>query len=566
MDGTFALITQSACVITLRDVLRRPPRSQHLDIVALAHSPARATAPAGVAGPNLSDLPPPPPGSAAFLAPPPYLPPPPELLAGRHGAGRGRLAGKKLPVVIAGMSLLALGCFGALQLASGGESKGPSYPEIWDSRLTELVAFVEQERGLSFEHPIFVDFLPARDIARAARRAGGAPSGEQLELALLEAARLRALGLHAGEADLRAGNTPLAAEDAVPYYDPSTRRMVVPDQPLDASLRIILVHELTHALQDQHFELLGTEAKSTAPDTYRALAEGDAMRIDQRYQAKLSPQDQGLISGAGAQGQGGHRRSRVAASSSLEALRLAPFVLGPSMVDTLFDLDEQGGIDATFRHPPVSDEALLDPSYYRGHGTLRVVPAPPVMVGELVEDEGTLGPMIWYLMLARSGDHAGALKAAFGWGGDRYLVVANGELSCLRVAYRGDSSEDVAEMKTALEGWVASVPGAGRELTSAGDQLVLTACDPGPKAVLPPGINPTDTLLAPRLVMELAVRQHSNSDLTYRQARCVAVAVVAQYSLGDLTTFVSLGPDAVLTPAQEGDLAARTQTALALCP
>ena len=73
-------------------------------------------------------------------------------------------------------------------------------------------------------------------------------------------------------------------------------------------------------------------------------------------------------------------------------------------------------------------------------------------------------------------------------------------------------------------------------------------------------------MLAPRLVMELAVRQHSNSDLTYSQARCVAVAVVAQYSLGDLTTFVSLGPDAVLTPAQEGDLAARTQTALALCP
>ena len=40
--------------------------------------------------------------------------------------------------------------------APGG---GPSYPEHWDTRVLDLVHFVEDERDLCFKHPVEVEFL-----------------------------------------------------------------------------------------------------------------------------------------------------------------------------------------------------------------------------------------------------------------------------------------------------------------------------------------------------------------------------------------------------------------------
>src|SRR5690554_6091490 len=39
------------------------------------------------------------------------------------------------------------------------------FPDEWDERLVDLVSFVEDERGLDFRHPVYVDFLTAEEFS-----------------------------------------------------------------------------------------------------------------------------------------------------------------------------------------------------------------------------------------------------------------------------------------------------------------------------------------------------------------------------------------------------------------
>ncbi len=41
-----------------------------------------------------------------------------------------------------------------------------AYPSRWDPRLAGLAAFVEENRGLRFDHPVHVDFLPEAEFRR----------------------------------------------------------------------------------------------------------------------------------------------------------------------------------------------------------------------------------------------------------------------------------------------------------------------------------------------------------------------------------------------------------------
>ncbi len=63
------------------------------------------------------------------------------------------------------------------------------------------------------------------------------------------------------------------------WYDADQSVLVLVDQPRTYSANLVLVHELTHALQDQHFDLSRTSAQprtSDAARAWRALVEGEA--------------------------------------------------------------------------------------------------------------------------------------------------------------------------------------------------------------------------------------------------------------------------------------------------
>ena len=112
--------------------------------------------------------------------------------------------------------------------------------------------------------------------------------------------RYAALGLLAPDVDVRALLIAVMDEELVGYYDPKERRLAVRAdvaQALGAAhhadhdlpWRATVVHELVHALQDQHFALgarIDEQRTTDADNAFGALVEGDATLVMLAYSAQ----------------------------------------------------------------------------------------------------------------------------------------------------------------------------------------------------------------------------------------------------------------------------------------
>jgi len=175
----------------------------------------------------------------------------------------------------------------ALGLAAAPAGAQSSAPEKWDPRVEKYVAFVEQHRKLEFDHPVAVKFLDDEAFVKAYQ--GDDPKVTKADRREAEriAGQLRALGLIEGPVDLIQSQRDLGATDTVGFYDQEKKALYVRGTDLsDTDVRITLVHELTHALQDQQFDL--TELDDTVETSgenfaLTALVEGDATSVEDDY-------------------------------------------------------------------------------------------------------------------------------------------------------------------------------------------------------------------------------------------------------------------------------------------
>lgn len=476
-------------------------------------------------------LPPPEPGAFSRLPPPPGVlatsPQPPQ-------PHRGRL----LFFVAVATAMFGLVWMGASQVLQRQKAAWPDHPSEWDPRLSELAYFVEADRGQDFRFPVYLDVLTPEQMSRTVRSGPTGSDAEARQIAATRASELRALGLFSGDAA-----SPLDAvsslevagsrgEDELPqsYYDAAAKRIVVlaPPEQGDPGLEwnASVVRALTYALRDQYTGLAAGAAEAPAPSVFHALAEGEARRTERRFRMEQSG------------GDAPSSLTRIASEDELRAsmsiVGLTADLLAEPMVETIIDLDGPKAVDRAFSYPPLSEEALFDPSHYRGSGAVLPVAMPDPEPGSVVLREGTLGPVTWYVMLAQVTDAGTALRAAYGWGGDRVVVTRYGEATCVRLAFRGDRAADLTEMRTALEAWVAAVAGARREVTLVGDQLVVIGCDPGVAAPSPLHSAARGTVLGPRLAMETVRVLHRDHGLTYQRARCAALDFVGQHSPEEL--------------------------------
>jgi hypothetical protein len=251
------------------------------------------------------------------------------------------------------------------------------------------------------------------------------------------------------------------------------------------SLRVTLAHELTHVLQDQHFNIKKSRfasMTSQGKDDFRAIIEGDANRIEKEYVGSLSADDKASY-------QQTSRSDVDNATSGLEdvpqaliALQNAPYELGQPFVDLLMANGGQSVLDGAFDKPPASDEQLLDPStYFRHEAPLKLdaPTAPDGVANDQIVDDGDFGATSLFIVLAERIDPLVALKAVNGWGGDAYLTYQQNGKTCVRINFQGDTPNDDDEMRTALDQWIQAMPsGAARESTQNG-LIQLETCDPG---------------------------------------------------------------------------------------
>ena len=393
-------------------------------------------------------------------------------------------------MAVLGVALLAL----AFATDDGGEERAAAAPAI--APVSVIAHRVEELRDLRFEQIP----RPERVAPEQARREGLQELDRDYPAARRRADEeiLKLLGLIEADTDLRELTASLYGEGVAGYYDPRDGRLrVVTSAATGARVlaEMTLAHELTHALEDQRFEL-DLERLSGSDDAALArlaLVEGTATSLMSAYVNRYFTAEETL---------GGLVSSAFADTGELpafvQAQVLFPYVGGSAFVEQL--LRRAGGrwalVDTAYRfRPPASTEQILHPeAYFDADQPARV----RLSLGRLLGDgwertaAGTWGELQTRELLARAGG-GDASEAAAGWGGDRYELWRGRSIagSCpapcrdadvLVMRWRWDSRRDEAEFAAKLRAWArdeATRPGVA--VAQRGGEVTLAI---GPSASL----------------------------------------------------------------------------------
>jgi hypothetical protein len=376
--------------------------------------------------------------------------------------------------------------------AERSSSPGPAHPKQWDAKVLPLVRFVEETRGLRFRHPVAVDYLSDADFRRAVV---DEPGVTEQGLAQPDAeAAARALGLPTGKNGLVTADNTLSGEGVTAYYDDATERVAVRGADLTVGRRGTIVHELTHALQDQYFDISrdGSYSSDDRNGAFDAVVEGDAVRLEDAYVDSLPRADQDAYDQEQAAADAAYNAGITAVPDWLSATSDFPYTVGEPFVEALDGADGRQGVDRALRTPPPAEAEVMDAARYLRGDRPRNVPVPAPPAGMRVVKRNDLGALRWLLVLAERIPAADALQAVDGWDGDSYLVYEQGGRVCVKADFAGVGRSATDGMAAALDRWTANMPAAsGATVTRPGAVVELASCDPGATAL--PGPSTPDS-------------------------------------------------------------------------
>ena len=332
---------------------------------------------------------------------------------------------------------------------------------------------MERHRKLKFDHPVPVKFLADAAFVKAYQPDDAKISEQDRADAERDGGQLRALGLIEGPVDLIQSERDLGATGTVGFYDSDKKTLFVRGTDLsDVDVRVTLVHELTHALQDQHFDLTKlTDAVETSGEAFAltALVEGDAESVGYDYLFSLPQADQDSYF-ADEPDNTVDSPSATDIPPILDLFMSAPYIFGARYVALLRDIGGAKQVDHAFAVPPSSEEEIIDPVAARTAQSGKRVSAPKLADDEKRRgDAADFGALSLYLVLASRLDPTLALTAAQGWGGDQYIGFTkrgSGATECVHAAFTGDTAADTTQLADVLAQWATTLPtGAASDCT-----------------------------------------------------------------------------------------------------
>ena len=378
------------------------------------------------------------------------------------------------------ISAVTIACvIGSAVAPSIGAKPHPS-PKHWDPRITKYVTYVERHRGMKFKHPIPVKFLDDKAFNKAVTVSDKDLTKADRKYNKQLAGDLYAIGLIGPGVDLVAANNAVSTSDVVGFYDDQTKRMVIRGTKLgNTDVRVTVVHELTHALQDQYFNLTKLDdavATSDAELALTALLEGDATWVEESYVATLPQAAQDKYYGD--VGTAVDESPKPGdAPPAVDLLSSAPYDLGYFFVDYLRSHGGIASLNDAFAHPPPTDEQVFDPLAFVDHQKPHSPHAPALTAGETKRgNPDELGAYELYLVLASRLDTRTALRAATGWNGDQYRPFSKSDQQCIRDAVVTDGPRDSRELTSAITAWIAKGSTGAASVAKKGDEVVWTTC------------------------------------------------------------------------------------------
>lgn len=365
--------------------------------------------------------------------------------------------------------------------ASGGvvpdsDSDSDSDTEF-DNLIDELILFVEAEREREFlEPPEVLQLDDEAFVARYNALIDESVEEDAEELEIFTGIN-QALGILPEGVTLLDATYAFGSAGVFGYYNPEDKELVVRGGEVTMLLKTIIVHELVHALDDQHFDLYRPEYDDREDEVstgFSAVVEGNARRVENAYKDTLSAAELAELAA-----------DELDASLSMDLdfslitfeyinLQLAPYDYGEVLVGVLHDEGGQDRINEALVDPPTTTEQVLRPERYTTLDPLEAV-SPPPADGDVLE-EGVFGPLVFQTIFeSTSGDRA--VRALDGWEGDWFVVWEQDGDTCIRVDVLLEDTDDVDELVEVMETWTDSRGGRATAERTDDNLARMTACN-----------------------------------------------------------------------------------------
>src|SRR5947209_6275232 len=248
-----------------------------------------------------------------------------------------------------------------------------------------------------------------------------------------DARTAEAFGLLPKGFDLDSFMVNVLTEQIEGLYDPKAQEFYIADWSAPDEQRMVMAHELTHALEDQHFHIeawsRAAKPNEDAELARDAVLEGSAMAamVDYlmlgtgRSLKDLPDFDPSMLIG-----DLGSTPTLEKAPPFLKDALIFPYIGGLNFSAAVMRNVGWSALSGVFEKPPVSTQQILHPALYRSGKTPANVALPQLekVLGNNWSklDENIMGEFGWKEVLKQFLDSEGAKNLAAAWEGDRYAV------------------------------------------------------------------------------------------------------------------------------------------------
>jgi hypothetical protein len=239
-----------------------------------------------------------------------------------------------------------------------------------EALVKDVSAKVETIRGMKFRTPVAVKVISGAEVREQFR--SGLDAKDEAELRHTQEAYIQ-LGLVPPGTDLVKGYLELGESGLAGFYKHGTGTFYLLDYVAADEAKGVMAHELTHALEDQHYDLAALHGKAgdnaDHATAITAIIEGSAMAVMLSYLGREKGQEEAEAELHRTQA----RRSEALkiAPSFTQRTLLLPYLLGFSFLlqGKPWEFYNGGGvhttdIDEAYRYPPYSTRQILHPEQY----------------------------------------------------------------------------------------------------------------------------------------------------------------------------------------------------------
>lgn len=364
----------------------------------------------------------------------------------------------------------------------------------------EVMADVSRIRELEIKAPVEKGIKNREEIrSYLMERIKEEYKPEEIEL---EGRVLKKLRLIPADMDMYEFIISLLTEQVAGYYDPKSNTFYIAEWLDPASQKPIMAHELTHALQDQHFDvepfLQRIKGNDDAMLARTALLEGDAVAVMIDYMLKpmgmsfVNLPNVGQLTGMDQAFTSGEYKVFASAPLYFKETLVFPYTSGLAFLQAYRKQNSWAQVRQVYEDLPKSTEQIMHPSKYmtsRDEPTT-VAPEMPAALKAgswKVSYENVLGEFSTLLLLKQFLPAAESEQAAAGWDGDLIQLLTNGEgREALWMRFVFDTDDDATEFFEAYRQLVgkkfpeavAETPGeASLAWTSGANRISLKRAD-----------------------------------------------------------------------------------------